>query len=145
MIDNTTGSSRGFLAAVDAAREQTAARLADLPVSRGDVRGDNVEEAGRKFEALFLSMLCKEMRKTLGDGLFGSGPGADTYEGWFDQHMGDSLAGAKALDLVGILRAGLPKDGTLRADPDRDPAPSLAARAAPTAPAAQRPTETEGS
>lgn len=116
MIDNTSNGSRGFLAAVDAAREQTAARLAELPVSPGAVNSDNVEEAGRKFEALFLSMLTKEMRKTLGEGLFGSGPGADTYEGWFDQHMGDSLAGARALDLAGILRAGLPREGTLRAD-----------------------------
>lgn len=116
MIDNTSSGGRGFLAAVDAAREQTAARLAELPVSRGDVNTDNVEEAGRKFEALFLSMLTKEMRKTLGEGLFGSGPGADTYEGWFDQHMGDSLAGAQALDLAGILRAGLPREGTLRAE-----------------------------
>lgn len=139
MIDNNTGGSRGFLAAVDSAREQTAARLAELPISRGEVREDNVEEAGRKFEALFLSMLTKEMRKTLGDGLFGSGPGADTYEGWFDQHMGDSLAGAKALDLVGILRAGLPMDGTVRADPQRNPARSSAALAP------QHPTETQGS
>ena len=75
-----------------------------------DMFGLNDADVAREFEALFASMLVKEMRQTLPKGLFGDGPGADTYSGWFDQHVGRQLAETGALDLAGILRAGLPQE-----------------------------------
>lgn len=68
-----------------------------------------VEDAAREFEQLFASMLIKEMRATLNEGLFGKGAGSDTYGAWFDQHVGRSLADSGAFDLAGMLRAGLPQ------------------------------------
>ncbi len=110
-------SSRGFAAAMEATSAQTAARLAELPTFDRQLSGDNVEEAAQRFEALFMSMLVKEMRKTLPQGPFGAGPGADTYEAWFDEHVGQSVAASGAMDLVGILRSGLPRPGSLLASP----------------------------
>ncbi|MEO0651331.1 MAG: rod-binding protein [Planctomycetota bacterium] len=69
-----------------------------------------VEDVAREFESLFASMLVKEMRQTLPQGLFGDGPGADTYSGWFDQHVGRQLAESGVFDLAGVLRAGLPSE-----------------------------------
>lgn len=76
---------------------------------RARLENADVETVAREFESLFASMLVKEMRSTLGEGLFGEGPGADTYSGWFDQHVGQAIAETRALDLAGLLRAGLPQ------------------------------------
>lgn len=70
---------------------------------------EGLNEAARDFEKLFASMLVKEMRKTLSEGLFGEGAGTDTYGAWFDEHVGGEIAGTGALDMAGLLRAGLPK------------------------------------
>lgn len=109
------GDRNPYLAGIEATASRVSARLDQPTIERRELTHDNVEEAGRQFEALFLAQLVKEMRKTLPEGLFGSGPGADTYEGWFDEHVGRTLAEAHTLDLVGILRAGLPAEGTLPA------------------------------
>lgn len=79
----------------------------------------DIDGVAREFEGLFASMLIKEMRQTLSDGLFGEGPGADTYAGWFDEHVGRQLAETRALDLAGILRAGLPKNADAAAEGER--------------------------
>lgn len=78
---------------------------------RADQEG-SVEHAAKELEIVFATMMVKEMRKTLGDGLFGSGPGVDTFEGWFDDHVGRSIASSGVMDLVGLLKAsGGPQSG----------------------------------
>ena len=61
-------------------------------------------EAARAFETLFATMLVREMRKTLPDGIFGPGAGSDVYESWFDQHLGRTLAERDALGLAGMVK-----------------------------------------
>lgn len=65
------------------------------------------EAAGKKFEALIATMLVKEMRKALPGGFFGSGPGADTFGGWLDKSIGDSLADGWNLDIAGMVKTNL--------------------------------------
>ena len=51
------------------------------------------EEAARQMETLFMTMLAKELRRSIpGTGLFGKGPGSQIYEGFFDSAMGEALA-----------------------------------------------------
>lgn len=67
-----------------------------------------VEDVAEKFEALLSTMLVKEMRKALPEGVFGKGPGADVFEGWFDEHIGAEIArGGDGLDLAGVIKANL--------------------------------------
>ena len=66
-----------------------------------------VEEAAEGFERLRATMLVREMRRSLPEGFFGSGPGADTFEGWLDEHLGAALAEGNALGLAESLRADL--------------------------------------
>ena len=61
-------------------------------------------EAIKEFESLFASMLVKEMRQTIEGGLFGDGPGADTYGQWFDTEMGNAIAKDNGLGLASVLR-----------------------------------------
>ena len=79
-------------------------------------RGASPAEAGRKLEALFATMLVKELRRSLpNEGFFGEGAGADIYNGWFDQHIADSLSASGALELAGMVKAafGAQEPGTL--------------------------------
>jgi len=71
---------------------------------------DRAEEDGkvaRDVEALFARVLVKELRKGLGDGFFGQGAGSDTFEGWLDEQLGESLARDGVLDLAGRVRTSL--------------------------------------
>ena len=54
------------------------------------------ETVAREMESLFATMLVSELRKGLGEGFFGGGAGADTFNGWFDEQIGASLASLKA-------------------------------------------------
>lgn len=72
-----------------------------------DTAGENREAAAKKLEALFATMLVREMRKSLPKGFFGDGPGADTFNGWFDQKLGQSLSDSGALDLAGQISVSL--------------------------------------
>ena len=115
------GASKSGLAGLTR-YEEAQARAASLgnesrEALRARLEGGDVDAVAREFESLFASMLVKEMRNSLSEGLFGDGPGADTYAGWFDQHVGRQLADAGALDLAGMLRAGLPEEATAEAGP----------------------------
>ena len=83
---------------------------------RGDlaneVRGTDAEEAAKKFEALFATMLVREMRRSLPDGFFGGGSGAEIYEGWLDEHVGATLARDGALQLAGMIKTQLGREAT---------------------------------
>ncbi|WP_182870011.1 rod-binding protein [Rhodopirellula sp. JC639] len=61
-----------------------------------------MEELGTEFESVFLSMLMKEMRNSLEDGLFG-GDGSDSFGGMFDQFIGQHLAQSKAIGVSDLL------------------------------------------
>ena len=93
---------------------KTAATLHAGGLERGLARlsamGDNANpaEAAKMFEALLATMLVKEARRSLGEGgFFGEGPGADVFNGWLDQHVGQALADGWNLDLAGMVRTGL--------------------------------------
>lgn len=63
----------------------------------------NIEATGKQFESLFLSMLLKEMRQTLGpEGLF-AGDTGDIHGGLFDMFMGQSLADSGGIGLADVL------------------------------------------
>ena len=92
----------------------TAANFHAEGIERGLARlsamGDdaNPAEAAEMFEALLATMLVKEARRSLGEGgFFGEGVGADIFNGWLDQHVGQALADGWDLDLAGMVRTGL--------------------------------------
>ena len=67
------------------------------------------ETVGNEFEAVFVSLLLKEMRNTLDTGeggLFGSEK-SDTFGGMFDQFMGQHLAEASPLGIADAIKSYL--------------------------------------
>lgn len=61
-----------------------------------------IQQVGEDFESIFMSLMLKEMRNSLGvdeeGGLF-AGEGSDTYGGLFDMFMGQHLAKSGALGI----------------------------------------------
>ena len=69
-------------------------------------------EAGRRMEALFATMLVKELRRMLpNEGFFGSGPGADTFNAMLDEQLGEQLARRGALGIAGRVEVALMNTG----------------------------------
>lgn len=93
-----------------AIRTQSGAGLhedARVGALRRDLKHGDPEQAGEKLEALFATMLVKEMRRSLPNGFFGDASGADTFNGWFDEHLGAALSRSGALDLAGMVKTSL--------------------------------------
>lgn len=65
------------------------------------------ESVAREMESLFATMLVTELRKGLGEGFFGSGAGADTFNGWFDEQIGSSLASRSSLGLASQIKESI--------------------------------------
>jgi len=75
-------------------------------------------EVAHQVEGLFAQLFVKELRRGLGEGFFGQGAGSDTFEGWLDEHLGESLARDGVLDLAGRIRTSLEQKraGAIAAD-----------------------------
>ncbi len=65
------------------------------------------EVVARELESLFATLLVTEMRKSMKDGFFGSGPGADTFNGWFDEELGASVASRGSLGIAETVTESL--------------------------------------
>ncbi|MEM9800488.1 MAG: rod-binding protein [Planctomycetota bacterium] len=97
---------------MDGAIERTAAVSGDLLAGRVSrlqrASGDSKPDvAAREMEALFATLLVAEMRKGLGEGFFGSGPGADTFAGWFDEELGGAIAANGAIGVGEQVREAM--------------------------------------
>jgi|GEM_PF-851016 len=88
----------------DAAEQARITKMERLAESAGGLDSpEKVREAARQFEALLATMLVKEMRAGLEEGFFGSGPGADTFSGMLDEHLGRELTEQPLFGMVEIL------------------------------------------
>lgn len=65
------------------------------------------QEVARQFESMFVSLLLKEMRKSLdGEGLF-PGDASDTYGALFDRYLGEHLAQQSAFGISKLIEGQL--------------------------------------
>ncbi len=77
---------------------------AGLRVPGKNASAKEIKDVALQLEGVFFSLFVKEMRKTMTDGsLFGEGPGAETYEGFFDQMMGESLGQSGGLGIAEMV------------------------------------------
>jgi flagellar protein FlgJ len=69
-------------------------------------RDARLREASEEFEAILLTTLVKEMRRSLGpNGLFGEGPGRTVYEGMFDTMLAGEIARGAPLGIAEQIHA----------------------------------------
>lgn len=66
-------------------------------------------EVARQFESIFVSILLKEMRQSVGDeGLFG-GDSSDVFGGMFDLYLGEHIAKSTNLGVSDMVTKNLQK------------------------------------
>lgn len=68
---------------------------------------EKAAEVGKEFESLFLSLMLKEMRSSLDEGMF-QGDGSDVYGGLFDMMMGQSMASSSPLGIQKMIQNYMP-------------------------------------
>ncbi|MDF1837876.1 MAG: rod-binding protein [Planctomycetota bacterium] len=95
--------------AISGLESSASQNISKAQLERAQRLGDNeqVTKAAVEFEKLMSTMLVKEMRSSLKDGFFPSGPGNDTYNAWFDEKIAESLSRTNALGLAGQLKASM--------------------------------------
>lgn len=77
-------------------------RLQDMQRLTDQIAAGKREQVGQEFEAIFTSMLLKQMRETLSEGLFGEDHG-DVYGGLFDMFLGQHMAKAGAIGIDQVV------------------------------------------
>ena len=70
------------------------------------------EEVATSLESVFASMLIKEMRNTLSEGIFGSEQ-SDVFGGLFDLHMGKAMTDGRGLGIKQIIVSQLESESQL--------------------------------
>jgi Rod binding domain-containing protein len=85
--------------------------LAQATKASAQARSGKVDDAIKHFEELLSTMLVREMRRGVDEGFFGGGAGADTFEGWLDEHLGRSLARDGVFDLAQAVRVSIGMKG----------------------------------
>jgi len=83
--------------------------------SNVDDAAARIDHAAQEFEGVFVSMLIKQMRETLQEGLF-SKETSDSYGAIFDLYMGKHLAESSPLGVGVAVKAYL--QGTENAKPE---------------------------
>ncbi len=106
---------------------------------RRDRERVRAESTAAQFEQLFVRSLVSSLRATAsigrdGGGMFGSGPGSDTFGDWFDHNLADQIARTTTVGIKQQLLQDLERHGEIPVDLE---AKARAARAA-----ADRPTLT---
>lgn len=79
------------------------ARLRSLQREAG-TDAERTLEVAKKLEAVFASMLVKEMRNASPGSFFGTDSAADVYGGWFDEHVGEKLAERGSLHIAEFVQ-----------------------------------------
>ena len=85
-----------------------------------EARLQRATEVANKFEALFVQQMVQSFRKTSLDGedggLFGSGPGSDTYGQWFDNHMATHMTSSRGLGVAKTVLQDMVRWGQLQSE-----------------------------
>jgi len=102
---------------MDALRLATAGAAPATEAQRNRARA---ERTAGQFEELFVRTMVQSLRSSssLGGeegGMFGSGPGADTYADWFDQNMSEQIARTSEIGIKRTLLADLERHGQIEA------------------------------
>jgi flagellar protein FlgJ len=102
--------------AVLRARSDTQGGDVQLERARRAAERGEVRETARQFETLFATQLVRELRRAIPGGIFGEGAGADVFEGWFDEHLGNALGERETLGIAELVRSSLLRAQAARED-----------------------------
>lgn len=79
------------------------------------------EKTAAQFEQLFVRTMVSSLRSTASfggeeGGMFGKGPGSDTFADWFDQNLGEQIASTSNVGIATQLLRDLERHGEIPKD-----------------------------
>jgi Rod binding domain-containing protein len=83
------------------------------------------ERTATDFEQLFVRTIVSSLRQTAGaggEGMFGKGPGADTFADWFDQNLAEQIGRDSDIGIASSLLTDMERHGQLDAENALQPA-----------------------
>ncbi|MFT4512074.1 MAG: Rod binding domain-containing protein [Planctomycetota bacterium] len=97
--------------------------MSQTPRTAADKSREKAEKVSDQFEAVFVKTFVSSIRQTgsLGGddgGMFGKGPGADTYASWFDENVSGELARTGGIGIASALLKEMERDGKIQGDPE---------------------------
>ena len=112
-----------------------ALRLETMSLRPGDPAQktrQHAESVAQQFETIFVRSMVQSMRMsaTFGgeSGMFGSGPGADTYTDWFDQNVAEHVSSSSQIGVAQQLMRDFERSGEVaRLEPETRAGKQLAA------------------
>jgi Rod binding domain-containing protein len=97
--------------------QATALETATLhPVDPASAQRRQAVDTANQFEEIFVRTLVNSLRQTAstgGDGMFGTGPGTDTYAAWFDEHVAKELGESGGIGIAAALLADMERHGEI--------------------------------
>jgi Rod binding domain-containing protein len=93
------------------------------PQSGTEKSRSKAEKVAGQFEAVFVKTLVSSLRQTASiggeeGGMFGQGPGAETYAGWFDENVSDELSRTGGIGIASALLSEMERGGKIAKDPE---------------------------
>jgi Rod binding domain-containing protein len=86
------------------------------PVDPAFAQRRQAVDTANQFEEIFVRTLVNSLRQTSsvgGEGMFGSGPGTDTYSAWFDEHVARELGESGGIGIAKTLLADMERHGEI--------------------------------
>lgn len=79
----------------------------------------HAEKVAGQFEDIFVQSMISSLRQsssigTEGGGMFGEGPGADTYAQWFDQNLSEQISKSSDIGIKHALMQDFERRGELK-------------------------------
>lgn len=99
--------------------------MSQTPKTAADKSFEKAKKVADQFEAVFVKTFVSSMRQTaaLGGeegGMFGSGPGADTYASWFDDNVSNELARTGGIGIAKALLEEMKREGKIESSEQSD-------------------------
>ena len=106
---------------MDAIRNMDRLRVAGAPAAADPERARAAQTAAQ-FEQIFVRTMVQSLRSTAslgeGGGMFGEGPGADTFGDWFDANLTEQITRTSRIGIEEVLLADLERHGQIPKDLD---------------------------
>lgn len=71
---------------------------------------EKLKKAAQSFEAIFITQILSNMRRSINSGLFGKGISSDIYHSMFDENIAEAIASKNGFGLSDIIIKSLYKD-----------------------------------
>ncbi len=94
------------------------------PVDAATAKKQHAQSVADQFETVFVRTMVSSLRQTAAvgeEGMFGAGPGSDTYSDWFDQNLAEQVSHNGHVGIADQLMRDFARYGAIPKAPPKAP------------------------